>query len=113
MTLAFAAFGGLPRSNKVRIVLGSPARKIVMDDIPWYLALYARVSFVWWPFFRVIEGANHNTMSLRRAYPKRAATVGAEAALQPSRRLVMLRHTLGESQRPFFAPLNATKMPEG
>src|SRR5262245_20650418 len=97
MILALATFSGLPRGNKVRIVLGSPARKIVMDDVPWYLALDARVRFIWRPFFRVIEGADHDAVSLRRAYPKRAPTVGAEAALQPSRRLVILRHTLGES----------------
>src|SRR5262249_20302801 len=81
--LSRGMFSGLPRSDKVRIVVGSPARKIVMDDVPGYLAFDARVSFVRRPFLGVIEGADHDAVPLRRADAERAAAVGAEAALQP------------------------------
>jgi hypothetical protein len=53
-----AAFSGFLRGNEVGIVLGSPARKIIMDDVPRHLAFDPRVSFVWRPFFGVIEGTD-------------------------------------------------------
>src|SRR5262245_12658019 len=70
-----AAFSGFLRCNELGIVLGSAARKIIMDDVPSYLAFDARVTVLWRPFFGVIEGADHNTVSLRATDSKRAAAV--------------------------------------
>jgi len=102
---SLSAFSGLLRSNKDRIVLGSPARKIVMDDVPWYLALDASVGFVWRPFFGVIESTNQDAMSMRATHSKRTATVGAEATLKPCRRSVIRRHPPGEPECPLLCPM--------
>ena len=64
---SLASFGSFLIRDIVRIVLGSPAREIIMDDVSRYLAFDARVSFVWRPFFGVIEGANPNHASAKAA----------------------------------------------
>ena len=73
------------RGDKVGIVLGSPAREIIVDDVPRYLALDARVTVIWRPFFGVIEGADHHAVSLGVARSQRTTTVGTKTAFHPSR----------------------------